>query len=303
APPPPQSPESPPASAPAPTRSSESPTAPASAPPQSSDSPSAPASPNPAEPLPAQGPTLTRAPVLDHFVEAPYPPEAGAENLEGRFLRSTDTSVTGRVTGAEVVEPAGHGFDEAALAAVRQFHFSPAEVDGKPSPVRITYAYDFVLRPAPAEVQVTQESPVNFTGRVLERGNRKPLAGAEVALPALGTSTMTDARGQFSFRDLPAGDMQVIITAAEFQRFETTERIDPGRETRAVYHVLRTFYSPYETVVRGVREKKEVSQTTISLEEIQRIPGTTGDALKVVQNLPGVARPPLNGGLIVIRGT
>ena len=247
------------------------------------------------------GATLTRPPAVERFVEAPYPPEAEAGKLEGRVVLSIDISATGEVTRAEVVEPAGHGFDEAALAAIRQFRFTPAEIDGKPGPVRITYAYDFVLRPA--EAQVKQEGPVNFSGRVLERGNRKPLAGAEVALPAVGMSTVTDARGEFSFRDVPPGSVQVVITASEFQRFETSERIDPGQQTRATYHALRTFFSAYETVVRGAREKKEVSQTTLSLQEIQRIPGTTGDALKVVQNLPGVARPPLNGGLIVIRGT
>ncbi|HET9037181.1 MAG TPA: TonB family protein [Myxococcaceae bacterium] len=249
------------------------------------------------------GPTLTRAPEVARFVEAEYPPEAEAQKLEGRVVLSIDISATGEVTRAEVVEPAGHGFDEAALAAIRQFRFIPAEIDGKPSAVRITYAYDFVLRPAPTASQVTQEGPVNFSGRILERGNRKPLAGAEVALPALGMSTVTDARGQFSFRDVPAGSVEVVVTASEFQKFETTERIDAGKLTQATYHVLRTFFSPYETVVRSAREKKEVSQTTLSLQEIQRIPGTTGDALKVIQNLPGVARPPLNGGLIVIRGT
>ncbi|MGZ6080860.1 MAG: TonB-dependent receptor domain-containing protein, partial [Myxococcaceae bacterium] len=247
--------------------------------------------------------TLTRAPTLERFVEATYPPEAEAQKLEGRVVLSIDISASGEVTRAEVVEPAGHGFDEAALAAVHQFRFTPAEVDGKPSPVRITYAYDFVLRPAPTQAQVVQEGPVNFSGRVLERGNRKPLAGAEVALPALGMTTLTDPKGRFSFRDVPAGTVQVVITAAEFQKFETAERVDPGKETQATYHVLRTFYSPYETVVRGAREKKEVTQINISLEEVQRIPGTTGDAIKVVQNLPGVARPPFNGGQIVIRGT
>src|SRR5262249_56884332 len=107
---------------------------------------------------------------------------------------------------------------------------------------------------------------------LLERGNRRPLSGAEVALPTLGMSTVTDERGQFSFRDVPPGEVQVVITASEFQRFETRERIDAGKQTRATYHVLRTFFSPYESVVRGPRERKEVSQTTLSLQEIQRIP-------------------------------
>jgi TonB family protein len=248
-------------------------------------------------------PKLTRPPTVERFVEASYPPEAEAQTLEGRVLLSIDISATGEVTRAEVLEPAGHGFDEAALAAIRQFRFTPAEIDGKPGPVRITYAYDFVLRPASTAARVQQEGPVNFSGEVLERGNRTPLAGAEVALPAQGMSTVTDARGRFSFRDVPPGNVQVVVTASEFQRFETSERIDTGKLTQARYHLLRTFFSPYETVVHGAREKKEVSQMTISLQEIQRIPGTTGDALKVIQNLPGVARPPLNGGLIVIRGT
>ena len=145
---------------------------------------------------------------------------------------------------------------------------------------------------------------MNFSGRVLERGNRKPLAGAEVALPALGMSDRHRLPGTVLVPRRARGRRRRWSSPrAEFQRFETTERIDAGKETRATYHVLRTFYSPYETVVRGAREKKEVTQINISLEEVQRIPGTTGDAIKVVQNLPGVARPPFNGGLIVIRGT
>ena len=100
------------------------------------------------------GPTLTRPPEVERFVEAAYPPEAEARKLEGRVVLSIDISATGEVTRAEVVEPAGHGFDEAALAAIRQFRFVPAELDGKPSAVRITYAYDFVLRPASTASQV-----------------------------------------------------------------------------------------------------------------------------------------------------
>ncbi len=248
-------------------------------------------------------PQLTRAPVLERFVEAVYPPQAEAQKLEGRVVLSVDISATGEVTRVEVLEPAGHGFDEAAVGAVQQFRFIPAEVDGVPSPVRITYVYSFVLRPAPVSAQVAQQGPVNLSGRVLERGTRKPVAGAEVDLPELGQSAITDRAGQFGFRQVPPGRVKVIVLAANYERLDATATVEPGKETRVTYHALRSFFSPYETVVEGKREHVELSQTTLSLQEIQRIPGTTGDALKVVQNLPGVARPPLNGGLIVIRGT
>ena len=251
---------------------------------------------------------LTKAPVLLRQVEAPYPPEALAQQLEGTVTLQVDISETGAVSDAVVVGPAGHGFDEAALAAVRQFQFEPAEVDGAPAPVRITYAYQFVLREQPAPQAAAAdggvaEAPVNFSGRVLERGTRKPLVGADVALPDLGLTATADADGRFSFRGVPAGQHALVVVRANYERFQTTETVVEGQETRATYYVQRRFFSPYETVVRSERERKEVTRTTIQAAEVQRVPGTQGDTLKVVQNLPGVARPAFNGGDIIIRGT
>ncbi len=45
-----------------------------------------------------------------------------------------------------------------------------------------------------------------------------------------------------------------------------------------------------EETVRASRIKKESVETAIRTEEARRVPGTQGDTLKVVQNLPGVAR-------------
>jgi TonB family protein len=250
----------------------------------------------PATPPSAQ--QLTRAPALQHFIEALYPEEARASGLEGRVVLEVDISATGEVTRAEVTGPAGHGFDEAALAAVRQFRFTPAELGGKPSAVRISYAYDFVLTH-----QVPQEGPVNLEGTLLERGTRRPVAGAEVALPELGLSVTTDAKGAFSFRDVPEGKHQVRVVISGYEPFQTAETLVKGKAIRVTYFLLRSFFSPYETVVRADRDKKEVTEYSLSQQEVERIPGTFGDALKVVQNLPGVARAPFNGGLIAIRGT
>src|SRR5262249_18112587 len=184
----------------------------------------------------ARGRVLPRPPQLERFVEAPYPPEAEAAKLEGKVLLEVDISATGDVTRVEVIEPAGHGFDEAAVAAVRHFHFIPAELDGKPAAVRIRYVYDFVLRPAPVQVPaaapVTAAAAGNRRGRVLERGTGRPVGGAEVALPSLGRITTTDVRGNFSFRDVPPGQVAVVVTASEYQPFTTTETIQPGNETQ-----------------------------------------------------------------------
>jgi TonB family protein len=263
--------------------------------------PAAPAGPAQKDVVAPAEPKLTRAPTLLHFVEASYPEEARTAGLEARVLLEVDISVTGEVTRAVVTGPAGHGFDEAALQAVQQFRFTPAEVDNKPSAVRISYAYEFVLKPLAQEAPL--EGPINLQGTVLERGTRRPVAGAEVALPYAHLSTITDAKGAFAFHDVPLGPQKVQVLADGYEGFQTAETLNQGKALRVSYYVLRNFFSPYETVVRADREKKEETEYSLSLQEVQRIPGTYGDALKVVQNLPGVARAPFNGGLIAIRGT
>jgi TonB family protein len=250
---------------------------------------------------------LTKAPVLKRQVEAQYPAEALAQQLEGTVVMLIDISEAGAVTDVQVTQPAGHGFDEAAVAAVRQFEFEPAEVDNVPAPVRIEYAYQFVWR-APSPPEGTEpgqapEPPVNFSGRALERGTRRPLAGAEVALPELQLTTSTNEEGRFSFRGVPLGNHEVLVILSGYDRFRTRESITEGQETQATYYVQKRIFSQYETVVRSERERKEVTRTTLQVAEIQKVPGTQGDTLKVVQNLPGVARPAFNGGQLVIRGT
>ncbi|HYI00725.1 TonB-dependent receptor domain-containing protein, partial [Hyalangium sp.] len=250
---------------------------------------------------------LTKAPVLKRQVEAQYPPEALAQQLEGTVIMLIDISETGAVTEVQVTQSAGQGFDEAAVAAVRQFEFEPAEVDTVPAPVRIEYSYQFVWRaPPPAEGTEpgqAPEPPVNFSGRALERGTRRPLIGAEVALPELQLTTSTNEEGRFSFRGVPLGNHEVLVVLSGYDRFRTRETLAEGQETQATYYVQKRIFSQYETVVRSERERKEVTRTTLQLAEIQKVPGTQGDTLKVVQNLPGVARPAFNGGQLVIRGT
>src|SRR5215831_12482729 len=93
---------------------------------------------------PKAAPKLTKAPAVLKAVEPVYPPEALAARISGDVTMTIDIDATGHVTKVEATKPAGHGFDEAARDAVMQYLFSPAEVDGKPSPIRIGYTLHFV---------------------------------------------------------------------------------------------------------------------------------------------------------------
>ena len=83
----------------------------------------------------------------------------------------------------------------------------------------------------------------------------------------------------------------------------TSESVLPGQATNVTYYLEKASYNPYDVVVRSTRPRKEVSRTVIKIEEIDKVPGTAGDPLRVIANLPGVARPPGLGGQIIVRGS
>ena len=66
---------------------------------------------------------------------------------------------------------------------------------------------------------------------------------------------------------------------------------------------IRDSTNPYRTVVDVEQDDTDTAKRTISREEINNLPGTQGDALKSIQNFPGVARVPFGLGALVVRGS
>ncbi len=244
---------------------------------------------------------LTRAPTLVQSVEAIFPPELVDGGVGGDVTLEIDLGTDGRVTKARVVKSAGELFDAAALTAIEQFVFTPAEVDGAPAAVRLGYTMHFVYRaPEPEPEPVDAGTPVNFSGLIVERGTRDPLPGAIVVVQGLEAYAGDD--GRFELKEVPEGTWPIVVLAQGYEKYEVTETFTPGARTEVTYFVRKQSSGGYETVVRGQRERKEVTQVSLSREEIRLIPGTAGDAFRVVQNLPGVARAPFGIGLLVVRG-
>ena len=264
---------------------------------------------------------LTKLPLLVKFVDAPYPPQALEARRQGAVLLQIDIDDEGKVERVALLESAGAEFDEAAMNAAAGFEFTPAEAgELGPVPVRITYRYAFTLAATPVDTasaaasapDVRTAAPVNFTGRVLEGGARRPVQFAEVEIvvpstatttfAGVDTSTETDTLGRFSLRGIPAGQHKVRIKAPFFETLEQYEVIAEGEVLEVLYFATRLSKNPYEVIVRAKAPRKEVARRTLQLEEIRRVPGTQGDAIRVVQNLPGVARTPFGLGLLIVRG-
>ena len=258
------------------------------------------------QPAPAPTPpstsigVLTKPPVLKRFVEAEYPPDLAAVGVTGAVVFALVIDEVGQVLQATLIEPSPYpSFNAAAIHAVTQFEFEPAEIDGKPTSVEITYRYEFVLRSAPAAAPA--EAPVALFGRVVERGTRSAVANA--AIEAGGVTTETDADGKFELRGVAPGKVTVRVVSPEHAPLSLEEIIASGKKKEVEYRLTRRHYDPFEAVVRGDRTRKEVSVYTLRTEEVRSLPGTQGDTLKVLQNLPGVARSPFGLGLLVVRGS
>ncbi len=248
-------------------------------------------------------PVLTQAPRLLEFVQAEYPALAQQQGLFGAVTLLVTLDETGRVSEATVTGPLGHGFDEAATEAVRRFRFSPAEVDGVPAPIQLEYVYHFQLAPPPVpEDAPTVQPRATLLGQLIARGSRNRISGAILACgdAADAPQAVSDSEGRFSL-EVPAGECAVRVVVDGFQKFQTTEPLAESETREVVYYLIPSAIG-YETVVRGNREKKEVVRRTLGRQELQRVPGTFGDPVRVLQNLPGVARAPFISGALIVRG-
>lgn len=269
---------------------------------------------DPDAPEPEIADELTQLPTLTNQVAATYPEEAKELGIQGLVNLELDVSDVGELEGVRLLseEPPGWGMAYEAIRAVWQFSFEPAYAGEVSVPVRITYTYGFELEDVVVETApdtpdageaIDLEGPVNYTGVVRERGSRRALSGVDVYIDDLDHSAVTDDFGAFSFRGIPAGLHRVIVAVPGYEKFETEEEIFLGEAIDVVYFMKENPIGVGESTVRVKKEKKEVARRSIAIETIERIPGTFGDPVKVVQNLPGVARSPFDFGLLIVRGS
>jgi TonB family protein len=253
---------------------------------------------------PGEGPKLTKPPALLKFVEAEYPvvepKPSGDVGVELTIL----IDAAGKVADAIVSTSAGPAFDAAALTAVRAFEFSPAEVDHKPSAIRIVYRYVFTMR----EEKVVPTTSV-LTGTIRDADTKRVLPGIKVEI-AGGASVLTDATGRFRLPDLTPGDLKLTLSGERLTPLQTQETLQAGEELDVVYKVALTPVAgaaedadDMEILVTAPPPlKKEAVSTKVSAAQAKSIPGAQGDVVRVVENLPGVARSAVGSGQLVVWG-
>jgi TonB family protein len=150
------------------------------------------------EPLPPS------PPVLKTSHEATYPPDALRDRIEANVGLELTVDEAGKVTDARVTAPAGRGFDEAALAAVRSFVFEPARQGSVPLRATIQFTYEFHLPPAPPSPPPVAAAPAEPTQ---SGSDQTTLVLAQ--RPISAASSMTVRERDFKLR--PIGSVADIL--------------------------------------------------------------------------------------------
>ncbi len=260
-----------------------------------------------APPPPPPPPPQATPPVVTKDDGAAYPAEmvatAPRETVQVRLILVVDP--TGKVTRADVEKGSGfEPFDRAAVEAAKRLVFAPAQRGGVPVAAKVRHVYEF----APPRSRIV--------GKVFDGTTRtRPLAEATVTLRAAGgaeRSVTTGKDGAFRLEDIEAGKYNLRVSAVGHEPQEYDEDIEPGTERDMRIDSKRAGAAPVpgvqdapteEVTVKGEKPPREVTKRTLDQREMNRIPGTSGDALRSLQNLPGVARPPGIIGLLLVRGS
>src|SRR5580692_4027795 len=124
-----------------------------------------PDAPPPAKPINV----VTKHAKLLQAVAPDYPPAALAAGKQAHVKVRIHIDATGTVASVDVLEPVGDGFDEAAVAAVMQYMFEPAEIDGVPAPIAVETTINFVIdqkpdEPPPVQPRAAPAQPEQHTG-------------------------------------------------------------------------------------------------------------------------------------------
>ncbi|HEY1584668.1 MAG TPA: TonB-dependent receptor, partial [Polyangia bacterium] len=140
-----------------------------------------------------------------------------------------------------------------------------------------------------------------LAGEVLSRGDRVPQANVEVLVDDGSRHQTTDERGRFVFSGLIAGVHHVHFRSSDIQPYD--EDVELRINLPTILNVFVVVKPRYVSRVKGRTVTSDPIEQTVSSEEIAHIAGTQGDTLKAVQNLPGLARAPFNGGLLAVWGS
>ena len=137
-------------------------------------------------------------------------------------------------------------------------------------------------------------------GTVFEKGVKLPIFEASVILLPQKIRATTNSKGEFTI-DVSGSltHSKIIVQKSGYEKFES-EAI--GESHPKFIYINRIAGLEYETTIIS-SEKKDPSLHKIKAKEAVQLPGSASDAIKALQNLPGVNRTPGFSARVVVQGS
>lgn len=148
-----------------------------------------------------------------------------------------------------------------------------------------------------------------LTGKLLEKGTKRPLPDVNVFLLPEKIKATSTANGTFEFQveansesTPPKAQRQIVINLTGYQRFERSFVLPLGNFDLGALYIERVQYSGFETVVVGKTKKRDDQEQILKPEDFLLAPGANRDPVKAIQNLAGVNRANAGTSQIIVQG-
>jgi len=166
----------------------------------------------------------------------------------------------------------------------------------------------FGLSQAYSQTELTQ----TIRGTVIDKEAESPLIGVNVLVLGLETpiGTSTDLDGTFRLENVPVGRQTIQFTYIGYKSVTLSNQlINSAKEFAVNIQMEEDLNNLEEVVVTGKKEKGKavnematVSARAISMEEVTKFAGSTGDIARMAQNYAGVSGSTDDRNDIIVRG-
>jgi TonB family protein len=146
------------------------------------------------------------APVLQNKAAPVYPPAALEAGIEGTVVLHLYLDARGAVEHVEVVSTPGHGLEDAAISAAKQFHFKPASSDGEPVASQVVYEQRFAINRV-VRGELTGDQPVIDA---MDHPEYESVVVARGPMTSASASTVRDLDFELRPRSSPNDILRVV---------------------------------------------------------------------------------------------
>lgn len=145
-------------------------------------------------------------------------------------------------------------------------------------------------------------------GKVTNEKNNEPLPFTNIIIDGKPTQGATsDIDGNFTISGVEPGYVKLVASSVGYKKIITEDFLVTKAHPVFVTIAMKELVVSLEEVevrpdVITRKEESPVSMQTLTIQEIERSPGSNRDISKVIQSLPGVASTPAFRNDIIIRG-